>query len=419
MKNLAYVLPFVALTFFSWGVYGPVLHVGQELMADNQGLSTLRPFICVGIAYFLIAVVFPMVVLYTKGEVGNWSFGGTAWSFYAGAIGALGALGIILAFKFRGAPVYVMPLVFGCAPVVNTFVTMFMTNTFHEATRKFYVAIIVVAIGAAGVMAFKPASTKKSKPITLEDGRTVVPIVDEESGEKLMRVKKTVSVVVKDEDGNPEKDEEGKLKTEDQTLDYVHEIDSVDGRPLYKEYKSRTAPNLLLVALSIALTASCWGSYGPVLHRGQMKMGGSKMRPFICVGLAYFAIAVIVPMVLLPFFPEKGAFDWAHASGLGWSLFAGTVGALGALGIIYAFNFGGKPIFVMPIVFGMAPVVNTFTTIFSEGLTNISSIFYYCLLLVIVGAVCVLTFAPRPKPKSSGSPKESGDSSSSADSVKE
>ena len=67
MKSLAYVLPCVALTFFSWGVYGPVLHVGQELMADSQGLSTLRPFICVGVAYFLIAVVFPLVVLCTKG----------------------------------------------------------------------------------------------------------------------------------------------------------------------------------------------------------------------------------------------------------------------------------------------------------------------------------------------------------------
>ena len=412
MKNLAYVLPFVALTFFSWGVYGPVLHVGQELMAESQGLSTLRPFICVGIAYFLIAVVFPMIVLSTKGEVGSWTFQGTLWSFYAGAIGAIGALGIILAFKFRGAPIYVMPLVFGCAPVVNTFVTMFMSNTFNEASKKFYFAILVVALGAAGVMANKPASAKKAKPVQIDENRKIVPA--EVNGEPVIRDIKTVTIVVKDDEGNEVLDDEGNQTTKEEEVIVEHAKDSVDGKPLFKEYQKRTAPNLLLVALSIALTAACWGSYGPVLHRGQMKMGGSKMRPFMCVGLAYFAIAVIIPILLLPQFPEKGAFDFAHFGGISWSLFAGTVGALGALGIIYAFNFGGKPIFVMPLVFGMAPVINTFTTIVTEGLYNkISSMFYYCLLAVIVGAVCVLLFAPRPKPKGKPDSKESGGKPSS------
>lgn len=395
MKYLAYVLPFVALTFFSWGVYGPVLHVGQELMADNQGLSTLRPFICVGVAYFLIAVVFPLVVLMTKGEVGSWSTNGTIWSFAAGVIGALGALGIILAFKFRGAPVYVMPLVFGCAPVVNTFVTMFMTGTFREANKKFFIAIAVVALGAAGVMAFKPASAKKPKPVKLSDTERI-----EFDGDKTVRKIELKTVLVKDENGNIVMDEAGNQVTKDEEFGSDYAIDSADGSELYAKYKKETAPVIWWVGLSIAMTALCWGSYGPVLHKGQMKMGGSKMRPFMCVGLAYFAIAVILPFILLPSFPEKGAFDMAHAAGIGWSLFAGTVGALGALGIIYAFNFGGKPIFVMPLVFGMAPVVNTFTTIVTESLYGkISPYFFYCLIAVICGAVCVLIFAPRPKPK--------------------
>ena len=83
----------------------------------------------------------------------------------------------------------------------------------------------------------------------------------------------------------------------------------------------------------------------------------------------------------------------------------GAAGAIGALGIIYAFNFGGKPIFVMPLVFGCAPVVNTFTTIFTEGLFGmISSYFYLSLLLVVCGAITVLVFAPKsapPKPPES------------------
>jgi predicted transposase YbfD/YdcC len=41
----------IALTAFCWGIYGPVLHFGREALH-----SSLRPFVCVGLADFLIAV---------------------------------------------------------------------------------------------------------------------------------------------------------------------------------------------------------------------------------------------------------------------------------------------------------------------------------------------------------------------------
>ena len=70
-------------------------------------------------------------------------------------------------------------------------------------------------------------------------------------------------------------------------------------------------------------------------------MGNSRLRPFLCVGLAYFALAVVVPFFLMGQFHEPGPersiwFNW----GMTWSLLAGAAGAVGALGIIYAFNFG-------------------------------------------------------------------------------
>jgi hypothetical protein len=72
------------------------------------------------------------------------------------------------------------------------------------------------------------------------------------------------------------------------------------------------------------------------------------------------------------------------------------------LGIIMAFNFGGKPIYVMPLVFGGAPVVNTFTTIVSEGTFGAVRLqFYISLLVAVAGAVTVLVFAPRPARKES------------------
>ena len=109
------------------------------------------------------------------------------------------------------------------------------------------------------------------------------------------------------------------------------------------------------VAGSIALAAVCWGVYGPVLHKGQLAMQGSRLRPFICVGLAYFLIAVLVPLVLLGLWTEQGNFT---PVGSLWSLAGGTAGAVGALGVILAFTFGGKPVYVMPVVFGGAPVIN-------------------------------------------------------------
>jgi peptidoglycan/LPS O-acetylase OafA/YrhL len=154
--------------------------------------------------------------------------------------------------------------------------------------------------------------------------------------------------------------------------------------------------------MSIALTALCWGAYGPVLHRGQAKMKGSRMRPFLCVGLSYFLVAVIVPLGIL--FSSSEPMNWT-VSGLFWSMSAGSAGAIGALGIILAFNFGGKPIFVMPLVFGCAPVVNTFTTMVVEKtFSQIQTPFWGSLAMVVAGAVTVLIFSPKP-----GSPKPGKD----------
>ena len=52
MTHVLGMLAAIALTAFCWGVYGPVLHFGRDYME-----SALRPFVCVGLAYFLIVAV--------------------------------------------------------------------------------------------------------------------------------------------------------------------------------------------------------------------------------------------------------------------------------------------------------------------------------------------------------------------------
>ena len=81
-------------------------------------------------------------------------------------------------------------------------------------------------------------------------------------------------------------------------------------------------------------------------------MHHSRLRPLICVGLAYFVIAVIVPYFFLGEMGEDSYVSQRAARSGRW--LGGTFGAVGALGIIMAFNFGGKPVFVMPLVFGGA-----------------------------------------------------------------
>ena len=390
MRNFTFLV-FVILTFCCWGVYGPVLHLGQEALGDGpRQLSSLRPFICVGIAYFLIAVVYPLFVLQTKGESGSWSAGGITWSFIAGLVGAIGALGIILAFKFGGKPVYVMPLVFGLAPVVNTFVTMTMAGTFKQAKPIFFVGIVLAALGAAGVLRFKPAKPKVAQPektaaMQIEMADSITPVsLQVDSEDKADTDDADSAVVTTETEAKPSNDEPTENAAE------VAKDDT----------SKKNEPNLFLAACCIGLTALCWGAYGPVLHSGQAKMQGSRLRPFLCVGLAYFAIAVIVPIMLTGTFEEPGS--WNSIPGIGWSLLAGAAGAIGALGIIYAFNFGGKPIFIMPLVFGIAPVVNTLTETFSKNLiSEVKPEFLGSLAMVICGATIVLVFAPRghkPKP---------------------
>ena len=168
----------------------------------------------------------------------------------------------------------------------------------------------------------------------------------------------------------------------------------------------RTLMKLLFVPLGIALTILCWGAYGSVLHKGQEGLGGDKLKPLICVGAAYFIVAIIVPVVILASSGRLGG-DWS-AKGITWSLIAGAAGACGALGIIMALTAGGKfaPIYVMPLVFGGAPIINVFAQMYFQKIpfSKISPIFIAGMIMVIAGATVVLVFKPKPEKPHAAAP---------------
>lgn len=355
MLQFVSMLAAIALTAFCWGVYGPVLHIGSGQLG-----SALRAFMCVGLAYFGIAIVVPLAILGKSGEKGSWTKAGVLWSLLAGAAGALGALGVILAVRvFGGQPIYVMPLVFGGAPVVNTLLNATLTKSFNQLKAPFLAGLILVITGAATVLIFKPVAPHSAPKAVATAAAADAPAEKPAAPQGL--------------------------------------VPKVEQR----------AEKFFGVLLAAAMAMLSWGAYGPVLHKGQTAMGGSRLRPLICIGVSYFLIAVLVPLVLLGPTGDKGTWD---TTGLLWSLGAGSLGALGALGTILAFANGGKPFTVMPVVFGCAPVINTFTTLAlaETAPETVKPIFLAGLLVVAAGAATVLAFGPRGhapgKPHGPGAP---------------
>jgi len=135
----------------SWGLYGPALHKGQVALGNP-----LRALLCVGVAYFLIGVLVPVAGLASQGELTGFNLGGTANATAAGALGALGAVCIIYAFKAGGLPAYVMPLVFGGAPLVNVLVSMWQHPPKAAPNPLLYVGFLLASAGAWMVLRYKP-----------------------------------------------------------------------------------------------------------------------------------------------------------------------------------------------------------------------------------------------------------------------
>lgn len=145
-------LAFVAGTVLSWGVYGAMLHQGQVALK-----SPMRALLCVGVAYFLVGVLVPVAVLMSQGEgLRGFTMSGTTFATMAGIFGAIGAVGIIFAFRSGGHPTYVMPLVFGGAPLINVLYTIATHPPKVAPSPMLYVGFLVTAIGAGMVLYFKP-----------------------------------------------------------------------------------------------------------------------------------------------------------------------------------------------------------------------------------------------------------------------
>src|SRR6266404_6807282 len=158
------------LTVGCWGLYGAFLHSGQMGMNDPVN-GRYKAFLCVGIAYFLTAVLAPLAVLVLKGASWNFAPGGIAWSLLAGIVGAAGAFGVLLAFGAKGTPAVVMSIVFAGAPVVNAIYALVLhppAGGWGSIRPQFYLGIALAALGGCLVTFYKPnPPAPKATPATV------------------------------------------------------------------------------------------------------------------------------------------------------------------------------------------------------------------------------------------------------------
>ncbi len=147
-------LGFALMTVVSWGLYGVFLHTGQTAMADPVS-GRYKAFLFVGLAYFLTAVLAPLLVLKVQGA--SWAFPGRgmAWSLLAGTVGAIGAFCVLLAFGAKGSPSVVMSIVFAGAPIVNALAVWVMHPS--KLRWQFMVGLLLAALGAFLVTFYRPA----------------------------------------------------------------------------------------------------------------------------------------------------------------------------------------------------------------------------------------------------------------------
>lgn len=146
--------------------------------------------------------------------------------------------------------------------------------------------------------------------------------------------------------------------------------------------------------ICVLVTVVCWGAYVPMLHKGQLGFAktNNALRAFLFVGVAYFITSVVV---LLYVYITKSEPMIMTKKGVSLSTLAGFLGAIGALGIVFAMRFDGDPIYVVPLVFAGAPIMSTFVSMIWNTPDKPPHLAFYAgILLAAAGAALALKYKP-------------------------
>ena len=194
---------YVVCAGLAWGVYVPLIFYGGTELTTRPGTigGRLASILCVGIAYFLMAVVIPIILMAMREDAKpEWKTNGLVFSGLAGVAGAVGAICVIFASKAavdqavaEGAVtpmekaayrIYIAPLIFALAPAINTLLSLVWHpkpgNPWHFAFEvpgwKLPAGIVLVALGTFLVLMSKEeAEAGKGPPTKPPEAAAVLP----------------------------------------------------------------------------------------------------------------------------------------------------------------------------------------------------------------------------------------------------
>jgi len=179
---------YVILAGLAWGTYVPIIFYGGSELGGKPN-ARLMAILCVGMAYFVMAVLFPLA-LFLSGQQ-EWptlKTTGLVFASLAGVAGAVGAICVIFAskaameaglaakqldptFEVSSYRVLIAPLIFGLAPVINTLLSTVwhpkpgnpFNFTFDPPGWMLWVGILLVATGTGLVLYSKEAAEEAKK----------------------------------------------------------------------------------------------------------------------------------------------------------------------------------------------------------------------------------------------------------------
>jgi hypothetical protein len=196
----------------AWGTYVPIVFFGGQMLTGDLKTAPLggrlASILCVGIAYFVLAVVIPIALMMTRSDAKpDWKPVGLIFSGLAGVAGAVGAICVIFASKaatdaakiegLSGPEIakyrmYIAPLIFCLAPIINTILSAvwhpnsktgeWMIFHFEMPNWKMAVGILLAAAGTFLVLMSKEDAEKEKlkgnpppKPPVAADTPTPLP----------------------------------------------------------------------------------------------------------------------------------------------------------------------------------------------------------------------------------------------------
>ena len=119
------------------------------------------------------------------------------------------------------------------------------------------------------------------------------------------------------------------------------------------------------------------------------------------IGVAYLVLAIIGGALMMKVvFNDNFDYSGKYFPAMKWGFLAGCLGALGALALTFSLTkAGGKPAYVMPIVFGGAVTVNAIAAYFTlhEGETT-NPLMWIGMALVAVGICLTAGYTPHGHP---------------------